>query len=411
MRGFVQSGWRALRAGWFLAFVLLALPNCALQTSGLCEGTPELPCIAFEPGPGPASTAIQCDIERPVFEGENDCATPEEAADPSIVWLSEGANMLYQGTHSAFALDWSKKATDKCFGFPRKVQFLGGGPFPDGTTVCLNYDQQIPSVYPSAERACIAKCKDLINFDNGPIPQEGTDAFCETHAHLSANFLSDMRLDGACTSGGNPNPPFFDPRPTPENVKWTDFDPADIDTSGGSNTITRLAPATGNTPADFNKGAASGQTIIGGGAWVEFSAPTATGFSQVLSLRESCPDPVNCPDTDHGLDNIGWGIMLGADGYVHVVESQPSLTVSGPIGSPYTANERFRIQAVDNNDGTAKIMYFRMGACTPAPLASCPAEGIAISDKAAVYPLRVDSSLLEQNATLSNVLLMRIIPQ
>jgi len=61
---------------------------------------------------------------------------------------------------------------------------------------------------------------------------------------------------------------------------------------------------------------------------------------------------------------------------------------------------------VDNHDGTATISYSRFHACTPGPL--CTEDVFYTSLQTPNYPLRVDASFREQNATLTNVTLVRI---
>jgi len=95
MRVSLKSLIRFLAVGWFWAFILLALPNCGLDASGIpCENPdcstddtgndcpnpedPECeepdPVEAFDPGTSP-SDAIFCDFPKPLEPGETDCAT------------------------------------------------------------------------------------------------------------------------------------------------------------------------------------------------------------------------------------------------------------------------------------------------------------------------------------------------
>jgi hypothetical protein len=423
MYEYLHSGCRMLRTGWFFAFVLLALPNCMLQTGGLeagceetdtcedppkCEGPecpdPKPPVKEFEPGDD-ATSAIMCDIPKPVGEGQVSCATQAEADDLTNISLTEAATAMANGESKTFALDWSDGAKAECGGLPKKVEFFGA--FPQGLTVCLNCGSKIPSVYATPAKACIAKCKDLINFGGGPIPDEGTNAYCEAKAKTATNFDKDVCYPGTCSNGGTPLPPgsFVDPRLQPEEVKWVDH----IGTTGtsdgaGNNTLTRTAPTTGNGAIDFNAGAASAQTILSGDAWVEFSASDIT-TSHVVSLRNSCADAFNCPDVDPGLDAIGFAISLNFDGLLYVLESGPSLTVV-PFG-PYAAGERFRVKATDNHDGKATISYSRLiGPCTLGT--QCSEDVFYTSPTTVLYPLRVDAAFREQNATVTNAHLVRI---
>jgi hypothetical protein len=429
MRDFLNSGCRSLRTGWFLAFVLLALPNCMLNSEGAAcptgcppdctPGDPECgdgPVHAFESGATPTS-AIMCAIPEPVATPAEECASPNEASDANNLLLTQAATALNEGASSSIALDYSASALAFCNGLPKKVVYMGGGAFPDGLTVCLNCGTQIPAKYATSTKACIARCKDEINFGNGFKPAN-VDAYCEANAKTATNYdktMCDPRFDGACTAGGgNPVLNFTDPRRTPENVKWINFDPAGIDDSGGSNTIKRIAATTGATNDDFNQGAASAQTIISGDAWVEFETgeDVTDHLSHVLSLRtSSCDQAVNCSDTDPGLNAIGFGISLNSDGNVYVIESVPGpgLTVTPAFLPPYAAHERFRIRIFDNHNDTAMVQYFRFGACTPGP--ACVGNMFYQSAQKIAYPIRVDSSFREQNATLQKVTLMYIIPQ
>jgi hypothetical protein len=187
-------------------------------------------------------------------------------------------------------------------------------------------------------------------------------------------------------------------------VIW--INPIGTDDNGGTNTLTRSAAT--SVPADFDAGAASAQTIISGDAWVEFSAGE-NGLSHVLGLRNSCDDPMNdCPDADPSIDAIGFAISLNFDDQVYVIETVPgpALNVLGPFGT-YTPGERFRVKIVNNHDGTATISYVRiMGACPDGTV--CTEVPLATSTATPVYPLRVDTSFREQNASLTNVTLVRI---
>src|SRR5688572_7179916 len=166
MRVFLKSGSDWLRTGAFWALVLLALPNCGLNSEGLCVNEPCNPCEGpncppdpcegpncpepedpiryFQPGAEPVD-AIMCEIPTYLDEGDFVCATAAEAADPTIVSLHEAATALAIGKKSAFALDWSDPAACPD-GLPKKVEFLSGQ-FPDGFHLCLNCGTQIPAPY------------------------------------------------------------------------------------------------------------------------------------------------------------------------------------------------------------------------------------------------------------------------
>lgn len=422
MRDLLKANSRWLRQACVMALLLFAGPACLLQTHGYgdpdkdnpkCENPPckedppnppddpddpTNPPAKFEPGTD-ATNAIMCDIPVPVAEGQSACATQAEA--DSGMALTAAGTALASGQSANFALDWSPAALAACGGLPIKKAFHG--PFPDGLTVCLNCGSQIPMVYATPEKACVAKCKELINYSDGPFPPEGTTAFCVANARTATNYDKDQCYPDVCSTGGTPLPGWVDPRRAPEPVKWIDH----IGTSdgSGSNTLTRIAPTTGVNVVDFNAGAASGQTIISGDAWVEFEA-SEINLTHVLSLRPSCAVPFDCPDMVPGLSEIGFAIDLASDGQVYVLENGSPLDVLGPFG-PYAAGERFRIRVVDNHDGKAKISYSRIvGPCAPGTV--CTEDVFLTSSGGPIYPLRVDSSFREQGGTLANVNLVRI---
>jgi hypothetical protein len=403
--------------GWLLPLVLLALPNCGLQTSGGCclpvdecsENDPECnegsddPVNAFQPGYN-QQEAIFCDIPKPLAPGDDGCASQEEAEDPANISLSEAATALFNGETNSFALDFSAAATAACpNGLPKKIKFFGK--YPQGMTVCINCGTQIDDgdPYDNPTQACIAKCKDEVNKD-GLIPAEGTDAYCEANARISTNLATNDCYLNVCING-SPNMTWDDPREEAEPVMWTDF--IGTDDGSGSNSLARTADTTGGTTADFNAGAASVQMFAkGGDGWVEFAAGDGTDKVHVLGLRtSSCTDPVSCPDDDPHISTVGFAIDLNSDGMVYVLEpddaAKDGFVVYGPFG-PYTAGERYRIRITDNHDHTATIAYLRLVGGVEQP-------PFAFNIKPAPqYPLRVDTSLREVDAVLSDVTLVRI---
>jgi hypothetical protein len=235
---------------WLLPFVLLALPNCGLQTNGCDPGSEDCPFVddceegdpecdnedtpyceqhpedpecedpdpdeEFEAGTDP-SEAIFCDIPKPPIAGlALLCATQAEVDDPDNISLWEAATALVDGDHKSFALDFSNLTA--CSGLPIKIEYFGE--FPDGLRVCINCDEKIPAKYATMEKACIAKCQDEVN-QGGVIPDEGAQAFCEANAKLATNHQTDMCYQGAC-NGGSPELSWVDPRKTPEPVVWID---------------------------------------------------------------------------------------------------------------------------------------------------------------------------------------------
>ena len=395
MRDSLKSSGRRPRTAWYWPLVLLALPHCTFDFDSAG------PFPSFDPGPEPAASAIMCDIPVVPGEGDDPCASMDEAA--SGIPLTAAATALATGVSHNIGLDFRPDVVAQCGG-PGKTRFQG--PFPDGFAVCLNCGAQIPAVYADPTEVCVAQCKDLINFGSGPIPDEGADAFCTANARVSTNFDKDTCFDNACTRGGTPSPDFVDPRRTPENVAWIDL----FGTDDFGNTLTRIAETTGPDDDDFNAGAASAQLITSGDAWVEFEA-TQTNLSHVLGVRASCDDPAACPDKDHSLDDIGFSISLNSNGMVYVIESATPLTVLGPFDPPYSIGERFRVKIKDNHNGTATISYARLiGPCTIGTV--CTEDEFAtMAGPAPQYPLRVNVSFREQSATIANVTIVRIIEQ
>jgi hypothetical protein len=393
MRDFLKSSGRWLRAGWYLPLILLALPACGLDASGIPN--PD----AFDPGTGDLSSAVMCDIPKPPEEGVSDCA---DSTDVGVgMSLGKAAVSLADGSHSTLGLDFSADALNACNGFPRKVNFFGS--FPEGSTVCLNCAQLIPAKFSGPQAVCVAKCKELVH-NTFELPEDQIASFCQANARVATNFTGNICFSNACSNAGNPLPNFADPRRNAEPVKWTDL----VGSSASQNTLTRTAPTTGPAVTDFNAGGASEQLITTGDAWVEFEANN-TNLSQVLGVRESCKDITVCPDGDPSLNDIGFSIILNSDGFVYVIESNPTVTVLGPFGQ-YTAGERYRIHIAENTDGsgTATISYTRVvGSCAPGTVCN---ESILTTHAGTgpKYPLRIDASFREQNATLANVTVMRI---
>jgi hypothetical protein len=399
IRILLNSTRRCLGIGGFWAAVLLALPNCTLDRSGIVD-----PHNLYA-GPTPRADAIFCDIERPL--GRH-CASDTERA--LGIRLSEAALALNTGRTSSIGLDYSADALSRCSGGPEAVEFQGS--FPEGLPVCVNCGAVVgTSRYPDVNAACRARCYDFFGTteEDGTLtpqnpPDLGVQAFCDSQAKASTNFPLDGCFAGACSEAGTLNPGFSDPRRLPEPVFWTDFIGA---ASGGTdgNDLTKTAAT-----AAYDAGAVSSQWIRRGDAYVEFSVVT-TNQRQVIglsSIAAACAAP--CPDTDPSLADIGFGIGLGLDARYYVVEN--GVTIAGPdVGlsfGTYSAGERFRVSLKDNENGSATVTYSRLGgACTPGSLCS-EAVFYTHTGAPATYPVRVDASLFEQTATLSDVRLVRI---
>jgi hypothetical protein len=372
-----------LRIGWLLPLVLLALPNCILDSTGYGVGDSE-----FDPGNGPQSSAIMCDIPKVRNPAVGECADATDVG--TGMPLTYAAIALAQNEKNSLALDFSPDALTACSGFPKRIEFQG--PFPDGLTVCLNCSTQIPAKYVDANEACVAKCIDMTNVGEFEAPG-GAQAFCEQNAKVSTNFDKHTCFGGACTNGGTPDLGFVDPRRTQEPVKWID---SLGDATAVDNSLSKLTGATGT----FDSGAASNQLITHGDAWIEFSAQEIN-TSHVVGITLDTGT-----DTEPGLADMLLALSLNYDGNVYVLENGATV-VSEPIEA-YTAGQRFRIRITDQHDGAAAIAFTKLvGVCMPATICS----EVQIATQTAPnpsYPLRISASFREPGATLSNVTLVRI---
>src|SRR6185295_2435540 len=137
-----------------------------------------------------------------------------------------------------------------------------------------------------------------------------------------------------------------------------------------------------------------------------------TNLTHIVGLsadRSGCGQP--CPDTDPTTNDIGFGIVLNIDGRVYVGEAGAQVPGPGPNGSfrnSYAVGERFRVSLNDNGDGTAAVAYSRIiGACVPGQ--PCAEDVFYRSTVSAPhYPIRVDATFREQNATVTDVRIVRI---
>ena len=389
MRDSLKTAGRWLRVGWFWPLALLTFPMCYPDFE--FRDPP-----ALDPGDEPVTSAIMCDIPIPEWEGI-DCLDPSEDVG-MFASLASAAVALNLGDIHTPVLDFSSTATAACGGQPKKVQFFGT--WPDGLAVCLNCAQQIPAVYADATAVCVAQCKDLVTVD-GSEPPGGADAYCALNAHVSTNFDENACYDDFCSIGGTPLSNLNDPRRDPEDLVWTDFQ----GTSAAGSTLTF---DTGVETGDFIAGAASEQIITTGDAWVEFEAGELSK-SHIVGLRTSCDKAANCPDLDGTLDDIPLSISLNVTGEVNIVQNVAGTVsvLAGPFPN-YALGERFRIQVVDHHDSTADISFFRYTTpCVPNSPCTDP-PFYTYTGARPNYPLRVDATFRELNASLTNVTIMRI---
>ena len=376
--------------GWLWPFVLLALPTCGLETGGTG------PALVLNKGDSPHTSAIMCDIEK--YQGvTRRCATAQDLA--IGISLSAAAEALVTGQKSNVGLDYSSAAQAACgAGNPQAIDFQGQ--FPNGFAACLNCGGVIPSIYADGNAVCEAQCEDSTNYTEGTKPPD-IPAFCSANAHVSTNFGVHDCYANACTSGGNSDPNFADPRINPEPVDWS-VNPTGVSAAGPN--LTRTAATTGTGTSDFNAGAASSQSIAKGDGYVEFEA-SENNLSHVIGLSTGTG-----ADNNPGLGDINFAISLNLDGRFYILEGGTLVMgpdVNGSFGT-YSPGERFRVSLKDHNDGTAQVSYSRItGPCTPGNPCN---ESVFHTDGGfpAGYPLRVDASFREQNATLANVSIVRI---
>ena len=81
MRDFLKSSGRWLNISWFAPLILLALPACGLDASGIPN--PD----AFDGGTGDLSSAVMCDIPKPPEEGASECADSTDVGILSLIHI------------------------------------------------------------------------------------------------------------------------------------------------------------------------------------------------------------------------------------------------------------------------------------------------------------------------------------
>jgi hypothetical protein len=376
----VKVGWSTL--GWLAPLVFLALPNCDL-VFGLQAVPPSDQNL--KPGDPPLSSAVFCDIRDPA---EPHCATPGDIVNG--VRADQAALLLLKDKGSPVVLDYSDAARNSlscAAGVPVATYYLCD--FPQGCPICINCGT-IGTNHPDANAVCVAACEDRLL--SGAHPAD-TPAFCAANAH-TATSAHDC-VDGVCSDDGGSRPDFVDPRRTPAAAVWTDLvgvQPTGTDLSG----LLKTAVTTG-----FDAGAASVQTITAHNAYAEFTV-TETDKARVLGLSAAV-----FPDASPGLDDIAFGIRLTATGTIVLQEN--GAIVTGPGGAPfgtYQSGDRLRITVTERPDGQADIGYVLI----PVGCAGTACAGTALKPDPsgpAPYPFRVDASLKEPGATLTDVRIVR----
>jgi len=389
MRHLLNSALRALRTAWFWPLALLALPNCSFQVPGIKIVPPQL-----KPGPGAHSDAIMCDIEK--YQGpQRRCATAQDLS--MGIPRSSAAIALVTGQQKMIGLDYSTAAFAHCgMGNPEAIDFQG--PFPDGYAVCVHCGQSTPA---DTAGVCVAQCEDMV--PNSAIQPPDKVAFCMANARPSTNFPKIGCFDGACSNGGTFDMGFKDPRRNAESVAWDNSTNA----TPNGNSLTK----TGGSNTNFDAGAVSDEWIFQGDGYVEAEA-SEINLSHVFGLAlvpMGCTRPADCHDMDPGIADINFAISLNGDGRFYVLEGGSLVTggdLNGSFGM-YTATQRFRVKVTDTHDGMYDVQYaFITGACNPGNI--CNETVFHTHNVAATYPLRVDTSFRELNATLANVTIVRI---
>jgi hypothetical protein len=383
-----------LQTGWFWPLVLLALPNCALDRSGILGN--------LDPGPGPNNDAIMCDIE--VFQGPGGhrCALAQDITDG--LPLGSAAVALVTGQKKKIGLDYSPVAFAHCGdGMPEAIDFQDM--FPDGSPVCVTCGQSKPADTPGV---CVARCEDLVPTHEIQPPDKV--AFCQASARPSTNFPKAGCFNGACSAGVFPAPGFKDPRQEAEPVTWDDT----VNTSPGPNP-NDLTKMTGSGAA-FDAGAVSDQWIFNGDGYVEFEA-NENFLSHVIGLAlvpPGCGKPADCHDVNPDYTDISFAISLNVNMKYYIFENGNPVTgnfdVTGAWGM-YAAKQRFRVTVTDNHDGSYQVAYTYIDPMNPCiPGNTCNEQSIYSHSVPAMYPLRVDASFREIGASLINVTIVRIQP-
>jgi hypothetical protein len=397
MRVFLKTSGRYLSVGWCWALVLLILPNCTNDYDGFVTQ----PGDNLFRGSLPHSAAIMCDIEK-----DRHCATDQDLLDGTP--LASAAEALVAGkTGSNIGLDYSPDALAKCPD-KRPIAVVFRGDFPRGYPVCLNCADTLGAgFYANANEVCAAQCEDfigVINSDgilipnNPPLPSD--KAACEdlAHVHASTNFPLHECYLGVCSMGGIFDPLSVDPRIAPELVTWTGVSPA---LTAGPGTLSRIGGPSGWDAGAYSTQLITGspQLITGGDGYVEFVA-VETDKTRMCGLSSGATD------SDASFTDIGYGIDLfnnAGQGQIIIFESgNPVVTLTN-----YDPNTKFRVKVTDKFNGTAEISYVKItdpcvdgSPCNETPLYTSLTPG--------AYPFRVDASLFDQGATLTDVRLVRI---
>jgi hypothetical protein len=339
----------------FVGGAALGLPLVVIF-AGCRFDLPDLPdqTAHFNRGDPPHTAAIFCNIEF----GRR-CATPTEKqmGVPLGQQYEEG---FWKGKSSVWGLDYSPAALAECNGEPQTIVFRGA--FPDGNAICLNDKQFDLGKYTSVKAACEAWCDSHEWIDS-----DGSPYSCANVAWPAASAWQTPVVN-ACTGAGTLRPEFQDlRRMKPEAVTWMSV----FNVMITGNSIRRTNA--GTLP---NSGAVStGRLPAGHDGYIDFVA-VETNKSRLCGLA------IGANDNNQQPSDIDFAIHLGADGTFTIRES--NIAQTAPV--PYGTLDRFRVAVIGG-----VVQYFRNDVL------------VITSSKPVGYPMRVDTSLLEQNATITDV--------
>jgi hypothetical protein len=153
-----------------------------------------------------------------------------------------------------------------------------------------------------------------------------------------------------------------------EDVFWAASSLAGVTPSG--NSLTKTASSVWG-----NAGASSTRAIASGDGYMEFTA-TNLGETRIAGLSHD--------DTDQSWQDIDFGIDATGEGSVYIVENG---TVRGPYGT-YSAGNKFRVSVE-----SGVVNYYKEGAL------------FYTSTVTPVYPLLVDTALLNTGASINNAVI------
>jgi hypothetical protein len=389
-------------AGLGLA-AMLAFSGCSFRPGGICTTCSN----NFDPGPTPQSHVVFCDIEQPGTGFDNTsrvCA--DQFNQTPIIPLTNAALALNTGATSQFALDKSSAAVGRCGSNGEVVQFQGQ--FPQGSPVCLNCGAQIPAVFADANAVCVARCEDISVPEPSNPPSSDVATFCTNHAHVSTNVPvggCPMGFDNACSDAGALLTTFSDPRIFPEPVIWTQL--THVATSGtDNNTLTQTVPSV--PLGQYQAQAVSQQQLNFGDAYIEFSSGE-TNLAKLIGFSAISQTCNQCTDSDPSPADITFSVNLADDGNMYVLHGTTLVPGGGVNGSftPYAPGDRFRITVTDQNDGTFIVVYSKLALpCTPG--SPCNLSALLTDTVHGTYPIRIDTSLRDLGASLTDVRLVWI---